>query len=203
MNLPQGTSPESDGSSVPGLLTRLKTPVESDWHRLLTLYGPVVLFWCRLRGLQSDRIADVFAAVFRAVAVGITEIEEQLSLGSFRNWIRTITQKIVDETLNDGTAGPTDVAAAALAGEAPANALPELVAQQGSAAEDVLLMRQALDLVRSEFDAVTFDAFAKSTLERQPVATVASNLCIPPHKVRVARSRVLHRLREEFGPLLD
>jgi RNA polymerase sigma-70 factor (ECF subfamily) len=65
------------------------------------------------------------------------------------------------------------------------------------------LYRRALDLIRSEFEERTWRAFLMVTVEGRLPADVAVELGTTPGAVYIAKSRVLKRLREEFGDLLE
>ena len=62
---------------------------------------------------------------------------------------------------------------------------------------------RALLLIRPEFRDRTWDAFWRATMERESTAEIAADLGISVNAVRKAKSRVLRRLREEFGDLLE
>src|SRR5713101_1428690 len=70
-------SEERDGGSPPASATSrsLLAGVQADepdaWERLVTLYAPLVLHWCRGSGLQGQDTADIFQEVFRAVVVSV------------------------------------------------------------------------------------------------------------------------------------
>ena len=58
-------------------------------------------------------------------------------------------------------------------------------------------------LVREEFEERTWEAFWRVTVEGQTSTAVADALSMTPAAVRQAKSRVLRRLREEFGEILE
>ena len=63
--------------------------------------------------------------------------------------------------------------------------------------------RRALELVRGEFAERTWQAFWRTTVDGQVPRDVGAELGMSPGAVRVAKSRVLQRLREELGDLID
>ena len=65
------------------------------------------------------------------------------------------------------------------------------------------LFARALNLIRAEFQESTWEAFWRTTVEDQPAKDVAADLGISPGAVRVAKCRVLQRLREELGDLME
>jgi RNA polymerase sigma-70 factor (ECF subfamily) len=65
------------------------------------------------------------------------------------------------------------------------------------------LYLRAVELVRGEFEVRTWQAFWLSTVEDRDPGVVGQELNMTPNNVRQARSRVLRRLREELGDLLE
>jgi RNA polymerase sigma-70 factor (ECF subfamily) len=70
---------------------------------------------------------------------------------------------------------------------------------QAEAQEERGLFYRAVDLVRGEFEERTWQAFWRTTIDGQTPRDVGADLHMSPGAVRVAKSRVLHRLREELG----
>ena len=63
------------------------------------------------------------------------------------------------------------------------------------------LLRKALESIRGEFHERTWQAFWGVVVEGRTAADVAADLDMKPGAVRVAKSRVLLRLRRELGDL--
>jgi RNA polymerase sigma-70 factor, ECF subfamily len=125
------------------------------------------------------------------------------SSDSFRGWLRTITRnKVLDHLRRQRREPP---------GEGGSDAQSRLaqVAFPGPPAEDSDadgraergLVRRGLDLIRNEFAERTWQAFWRTAVEGRPACEVAGELSMSPGAVRVAKCRVLHRLREELGDL--
>jgi len=66
-----------------------------------------------------------------------------------------------------------------------------------------LLYLQAIEMIRGEFEPTTWEAFWMVTVDGRKPADVAAALGVSRNAVYLARSRVLHRLREEFHELID
>jgi RNA polymerase sigma-70 factor (ECF subfamily) len=62
---------------------------------------------------------------------------------------------------------------------------------------------RALELVRSEFEERTWQAFWRTVIEGREPATLTEELHMTANTIRQAKSRVLHRLRKEVGDLID
>ena len=61
------------------------------------------------------------------------------------------------------------------------------------------LFLRGLDLIRDEFEERTWKAFWGTAVEGRTPQEVATRISMSPGAVRVAKSRVLQRLREELG----
>jgi RNA polymerase sigma-70 factor (ECF subfamily) len=65
------------------------------------------------------------------------------------------------------------------------------------------VLSRALDLVRTDFEAHTWQAFWLATVEGQSAREIAERLGMSLDAVYQAKARVLRRLREELSGLLD
>jgi RNA polymerase sigma-70 factor (ECF subfamily) len=197
-----GSSP-STGTSR-SLLDRIRANESAAWDRLVALYAPLVLHWCRSAGLQEEDGADVFQDVFQAVAGHIDGFRKEQAGGTFRGWLRTITRnKIHDHFRRRGKepAGAGGSAAQARMAQMPAPVRPE---EEGAEREaERRLFDRALELIRDEFESRTWQAFRRTAVEGRSPKDVGAELAMSPGAVRVAKSRVLQRLREELGDLAE
>jgi RNA polymerase sigma-70 factor (ECF subfamily) len=185
------------------LLDRARAADAEAWDRIVGLYGPLVFHWCRRWDLQEHDIADVFQDVFQAVASHIAEFRKERPGDTFRGWLRIITRNKVNDHFRrlgrePGGAGGTD--AQLRLADLPA---PDAESEPADRDFDSVLFRQALELIRSEFEERTWQAFWRTAVDDVAPKDVAVELAMSPGSVRVAKCRVLHRLREEFGQLLD
>src|SRR5262249_9603503 len=65
------------------------------------------------------------------------------------------------------------------------------------------VVRRLLELLEPEFEPRTWEAFRKVALEGKKAAEVAQELGMSPVAVRIAKSRVLTRCRQEITGLID
>ncbi|MHC5540288.1 RNA polymerase sigma factor, partial [Singulisphaera rosea] len=72
-----------------------------------------------------------------------------------------------------------------------------------SQAELLGLYSRALELVRNEFEDRTWQMFWLSVVDDRSTADIAAQFGISSVAVRKAKSRVLLRLRQEIGDLID
>ena len=77
----------------------------------------------------------------------------------------------------------------------------ETSASRGADTNSIFL--RGLELVKSEFEDKTWQAFWRSTVDGAETSDIATELGIRPSTVRTAKSRVLRRLREDLKDLLD
>jgi RNA polymerase sigma-70 factor (ECF subfamily) len=198
-------SAESPTGTSRSLLERLKADDPAAWDRLVGLYAPLVLHWCRRAGLREQDAADIFQEVFQAVAAHIGGFRRDRPGDTFRGWLHRITQnKVRDHFRRRGRepqgVGGTD--ALSRLAEVPAPEAPEQDTADEHRAERELF-RRALQLIRSEFAERTWQAFWRTAVEGRATQDVAAELAMTPGAVRVARCRVLQRLREEMGDLAE
>src|SRR5262245_63501950 len=96
------TQPAADGrlpsaSTSLGLLDRVRADDPAAWDRLVALYAPLVLHWCRRFALPEQDAPDVFQEVFRAVTGHIRAFRKDRAGDTFRGWLRTITRNKVHD----------------------------------------------------------------------------------------------------------
>jgi RNA polymerase sigma-70 factor (ECF subfamily) len=185
------------------LLDRVRAGETGAWDRLLRIYAPLVWHWCRTSGLQEEDSADILQDVFQVVASRLSTFRLQPD-GTFRGWLRIITRhKICDHfrKRQQEPAGAGGSDAQRWLGEIAA---PDDPSDDGSsdADEHRVLIRHIMDLLRPEFAEQTWQAFWRTAIEGQPAADVAADLGMSPGAVRVAKCRVLQRLRAELGDVL-
>jgi RNA polymerase sigma-70 factor (ECF subfamily) len=58
-------------------------------------------------------------------------------------------------------------------------------------------------LIRGEFEERSWQMFWRTVIDDRPAADVAAEMGVTPAAVRKAKSRILHRLKEHFGELLQ
>jgi len=185
------------------LLERIRGRDSDAWRRLMTLYGPLVGYWCQSWGVRGADADDVRQEVFSAVAAGLAGFRRDRPDDTFRGWLRGITRnKLLDHARrrqrSPEALGGTD--AQMQLGQFP-DPDAELPNEPGE--ELTGLYHRALELVRAEFEPRTWDAFWRVAVDGRPASAVADELAMAAPAVRMAKSRVLRRLRQEVGDLID
>ena len=191
------------------LLMQLKDGQSAAWERLTALYAPLVYHWCRTMRLAEQDMPDVFQQVFQSVASHIQAFRKDRPGDTFRHWLRAITRNKVRDHFRRSArqaqpAGGTDaqIYFSQLAAP-PAGA--EEVEKSGPHDEEGevrQLLRGALEQIRQQVHPQTWQAFWKVVVEGKTPEEVGQELAMRPGTVRVAKSRVLSRLRAELGELV-
>ena len=190
-------------ATSPSLLVRVQNNQAGAWERLVDLYAPLVYHWCRRSALPTEDAADVFQEVFRALAAHIGGFRRDRAGDTFRGWLRTITRNQVLLYFRRNQGRPQAEGGSDALGRLHALADPLAGLSEGEAEEVGQLYRRAVDQVRGEFEERTWQMFWRAVIEgRSPVAR-AEELGVTPAAVRQAKSRVLRRLKQEMGELLD
>jgi RNA polymerase sigma-70 factor, ECF subfamily len=190
------------------LLVQLKDGQPAAWERLTSLYAPLVYHWCRTMHLPEQDMADVFQQVFQSVALHIQEFHKDRPGDTFRHWLRTITRNKVRDHFRRSArqaqaAGGTDaqIYFSQLAALPDGEEADERDAhdEEGEVRQ---LLRGALEQIREQVHPQTWQAFWKVVVEGKTPGEVGEELGMRPGTVRVAKSRVLSRLRSELGELV-
>lgn len=195
---------QSVGSTSVGLLERVKAREKDAWDRLVQLYGPLVDAWIRRSGLQSADCDDVFQEVFKAISQGIGNFRKAGPRDTFRGWLRTVvTSKVQDHFRR--TVGHLKP----IGGSENHRQLHELAAAQPSddlssdRSESRRLHLGILNVVQAEFEHKTWEMFWRLAAEGHAAREVADEFGVSPSAVRLAKSRILARIREELSGLED
>lgn len=187
------------------LLERLRLePDQVSWRRLVDLYQPMLTTWLRRYTLQATDLEDVQQEILSVVVREISTFQYQGQRGAFRCWLRRIMvnrlrtfwrEQRKRSDLGDGRAMAELIEQL----EDPASGLSRL----WDAEHDRYITRRLTELLRGEFEPATWCAFEHLVFQGRSTAEVARRLNMTPNAVRLAKSRVLRRLRQEIQGLLD
>ena len=181
------------------LISRIRANDSRAWHDLVALYSPLVAFWCRKQRVAESEINDAVQEVFFSVSRGIDDYRPRENGGGFRAWLWTITRhKIIDSQRRDAR---FPLAQGGSTAWQAAQQVPEELddSDDSERFEFTQLLHRGLAQVESEFEPKTWQAFWRTTIDVQTVATVAAELDISAATVRQHRARVLRRLRQQLG----
>jgi RNA polymerase sigma-70 factor (ECF subfamily) len=162
-----------------------------------------VAYWCGRWGVTGADADDIIQEVFQTAAVKLPEFCREGPNDTFRGWLRGITRNLLlahgrRAARHPRGAGGTD--AHLRLREVPEAAPPD---EDDPTSELSELYRRALEQVRSEFEGRTWQAFVRTAVDGRKATEAAAELGLSSAAVRQAKSRVLRRLREELGELID
>lgn len=200
--LPRRRTTEADMSVTSvSLLERLRNaPTADDWKQLHDLYQPLIRGWlARVPGLNDE--ADDLTQEVLAVAVREVPAFERQREGSFRAWLRRTTVYRVRGYWRQRARFPCVGAADEFLDrlEDPASDL----SAQWDREHDRHVVNRLLDAIRPDFGTGTWEAFRRFALDGIPAARVAADLGTTENAVLLAKSRILKRMRDEAGALLE
>jgi RNA polymerase sigma-70 factor, ECF subfamily len=197
----QGRNSDSTASD---LLAGAKRLDARCWQELVDRYSWLIARWCRQQGLSNDDTPDVLQAVLLRVLQHVGDFEKDGNTAAFRRWLRAVTRSQVAEYRRNAARQPR--------GDGGSSAQRRIlaVAQKGSSLAvsprlETLLERfwQLVDRLEDTFEPTTWQAFWLTTFENLNSVEAAQDLGITPAAVRLAKARVLRRIREEDASLAD
>jgi RNA polymerase sigma-70 factor (ECF subfamily) len=189
-------SAPSPGTSA-SLLDQARGQQAAAWHRLVSLYTPLLHAWLTAAGLQPADRDDLSQRVLEVLVRQLPDFQHNGRPGAFRAWLRGITVNLLREHWR---ARPTAAADSVLAELADPDAgLSRLWGQQ----HDRHVLEALMEQVRPEFTAPTWQAFCRVALDGATPRAVAAELGLSVNAVLIAKSRVLTRLRQEAQGLVD
>jgi RNA polymerase sigma-70 factor (ECF subfamily) len=188
------------------LLLRVRDPDDAQaWGRLVARYGPLLRGWLRRHAVPPHDQDDLVQDVLHAVAREMPSFTYDPRKGGFRGWLRTILVRRLRHywrrrrsrplaTGDDGfITGVLDQL------EDPRSSLARVWDQE----HDRHVVARLLEVVRGDFEATTWEAFRCTALGGQDVSAVAEALGQTANAVKLARHRVLKRLRQEAEGLIE
>ena len=179
------------------LLRRLRDPGDHDaWVEFVSLYEPVIYRVLRRTGLQDADVLEVLQELFLAVNRNIGRWEHGVEHGSFRGWLRRVTRNMVVSWVRRQK---RQVTTSSLNLDALLESPP--VADGPETDEFDRELRRALfhlasEQVQTEVRPQTWQAFWEVAVSGTSVAEAAIKLGMTAGAVRVAKCRIIARLRE-------
>ncbi len=176
------------------LLVRMNSAgAEEGWHEFSEIYRPLILRVAIAKGLQHADAEDLTQEVLAVVQRSLGSFDS--TRGSLRSWLYQITRNLVVNHLTrrrepSGT-GDSQIALVLSQHPTPNDETATLFRLEYRR----LRFQQAASIARTEFHESTWDAFWLTAVEMQSIESVARGLGKSQGAVRVARCRVLDRLR--------
>jgi RNA polymerase sigma-70 factor (ECF subfamily) len=185
------------------LLSRLADSRDHEaWMEFVSLYEPVAYRLLRRHGLQDADAREVMQDLFVAVSRSIDRWDPDRQQGSFRGWLRRVTRNLMINWLKARERRLPAVGGShlqAMLEQAPANAVGESAEFDRELRR--ALFRRAAEQVRGEVQPATWRAFWETAVLGMSASDAAKKLDMQPGAVRVAKCRVLVRLRAVIDTL--
>mgnify|MGYP001954816358 CR=1 FL=1 len=182
------------------LLAKLSNPhCDEGWREFAMIYRPLIYRVAVSKGLQHADAEDLAQDVLVKVEKSLDSYDP--ALGGFRSWLYQITRNLVVNhlTRRKEPNGSGDSKIQQLLSQKP---------QKDDPTESLFQLeyrrarfQQAASIVRSEFTEPTWTAFWLTAVELQSIQIVAEKLGKSQGAVRVARCRVLDRIRVAVSEL--
>jgi len=171
------------------------------WREFVAIYQPLIISYCRKRGLAEQDARDVAQEVFVRLLKALPTFELDRGRGRFRTWLWKVTMS----AMIDPARGEYRRASAERAWR------EQRIEPDDEAIWRKLFQRRVLDCALQKVRAKTNDrawaCFESHLLEGRPAALVAAELGMTDNAVCVAASRVLAQVRvvcaQSMGELGD
>jgi RNA polymerase sigma-70 factor, ECF subfamily len=187
------------------LLQRARDPADSaSWRRLTDLYTPLIRRWVRANLAQPADADDLVQEVLTTLVRELPRFEHNQRPGAFRAWLRSITLNRLREQWNSRRGDRQGTGDDAMTERLNQLEDPESpLARAWDEEHDRHVAQTLLESIRLEFQPATWLAFQQTVCEGRLAADVAAELGISVNAVLIGKSRVLKRLRQNAGDLLD
>lgn len=191
-------------STHASLLLKLRDPRDHEaWMKFVVLYEPVIYRLLKKSGLQEADALEVMQELLLAVSRSVERWVPGQEHGSFRGWLRRVTRNLVVNWLRRRkrqlVTTSLDLDSLSIGDEPVAS--DETREFDGELRRS--LFHNASDRVRLEVQAQTWQAFWDVTVVGREVGEVAAELGMTAGAVRVAKCRVISRLREAIDKLKE
>lgn len=197
-------------STSPTLLGRVQQNDPRAWQTLVDLYSDYIRALLLRNHCQADELDDLTQDVLVTLARKIPDFRPQEHKGAFRGWLKTIVRsKAVDAYRrnkgNPTAEGGTEARIRLQEISVPIESMPD-VEEDSDPQEQTALKRlylRAMKLVQAECDPRTWQMFYQVVVENKPAAELARETGVSAASIRMAKSRILRRMREIVGEPLD
>jgi RNA polymerase sigma-70 factor (ECF subfamily) len=184
-------------STRASLLLRMRDPQDHEaWVEFVALYEPVIYRLLRHNELQDADAREIMQELFLAVSRSIARWDPAKERGSFRGWLRRVARNLTINWLKQRERHVLAIGGSGL--QALLDRLPAAEGPESAAFDRELrraLFRRAAEQVRGEVQPATWRAFWETSIVGTTPADAARKLGMTAGAVRVAKCRVLARLR--------
>lgn len=185
---------DSGFSTSSSLVPELQAESPQRWESFVLAYSPLLRFWIRHEGIPTDFIDDILQETLKSAFGAIGKFRRKETSGSFRGWLRTIVRRRCADHFRRQT-GERQGDSQMLAGApVPEQKDPADIEAEENAVE--ALRARVMELVRRETSEKAWQMFWQSAVDGFPASEIAARFGVSAAAVRVAKARVLHKLRQ-------
>lgn len=185
----------SELSTTSSLINDLQGFSDERWRRFVLVYSPLFRYWIKRKTVQDGHVEDILQESFVSVKQGITDFERGKKHGTFRGWLKTIVVRRVADHHRQTTL-EKNYDNHILDSKPSEEQLLELTSEQEELPSLIDLEARAFVLLQGSVSEKTWQIFRMSVIEKVPTAEIAQKLGISNAGVRVAKGRVLKKLRD-------
>ena len=181
------------------LLIRLQDSKDQQaWSQFVELYTPLMFYWARRTGLNSDDAADLVQDVLTLLVRKLPELRYERDK-SFRGWLRTITLNKWRELYRRRSLPMVE------AGESELTMIPDMVDSNEfwNVQFKQELVSRAIQMMESEFSPKTWIACQEFVFGDSTAEQVAAKHNLSVWTVYSAKAKLLKKLRERLEGMLD
>jgi RNA polymerase sigma-70 factor (ECF subfamily) len=190
------------GSTSRSLLAGAKRDDPLAWERVVRIYAPLVASWCRRWGVAEQDLGDLLQDVFTAVAGHLGRFRKEAPGDTFRGWLLVIVRNKVRDHFRRRAGEPAAAGGTEAALHLQQIPDPHVLDEVPGTSDELLfdeLLLGALESIRGEFHERTWQAFWRVVVDGRTAIDTAAEMGMTSGAVRVAKSRILMRLRRELG----
>jgi RNA polymerase sigma-70 factor (ECF subfamily) len=180
-------------STTSTLVGKLQEESPERWQKFVLVYSPLLRFWIRQDRVRQEFIDDILQETLKSVFRGIQHYQWTPGSGTFRGWLRTIVRR---RSADHFRSLPKEVSASQSNLERIQVPEPRDPAEvEGEEMAFLELKARALELVRQSTAEKTWQMFWLNVVEEIPSPDIARQFNVTTAAVRMAKARVLNRLR--------
>lgn len=179
------------------LLLRIKNQRDAmAWAEFDSIYRPILRRYAKAWRLPEEEAQDVIQNCMLAIHKHIAGFDYDPKKGRFRAWLKTMVCNRVKNLLRDRRekqAGSGDFIREQVREPAPDEEFERIWKEEH--------LKHAMECVRSEVDATSFEAFLRYVIEEKPVKAVCDEFGIDAQTLYKIKWRITQKLREKMTDL--
>lgn len=180
------------------LISKLKNNYPESWEELLNTYAPLVYHWCRRSGFSPEDASDISQEVFTSIHKSIDTFHKENPEDSFRSWLWTITRNRICDFIAKHKNRPRAAGGSGMMQFLKEHPSPFLDSDTSSDDSRIRLLHIAMANVAAKVTEKNWQAFEMVMFELMSHQEVAQLLEMNETAIRVNKSRMLKRLKDEM-----